>query len=379
MDIKELMQTMRFKLDIRRGLTVTPMPHILMKGDRNANRIIVELTDDGQPIDLTGVEVSGKFIRPPDGAEILLTGEANGSEAIVQLIDQCYQNSGTYEADVALTLSGVRRTILSITGRVHYGGGGALVDVSGVVPSIDDIIAQYAEMKRITEETGRTLESAKEALETAQDATATAQGWANATATAVDVGPDEDPAVEMTTGEDGAKHLTFYLKQGEKGDPGEPGPKGDGKLDSVNGIAPEEGSTNITLTAEDVGAVATGNGTEQTKLLLSPTSVSVGTTSDKMLTLNDVLTNYETFSGKAANAAAAPTSLNSQYVMDMVSTKMTSGELTITMVRVKGANGSRKVNVTLALEFTYSKANGTLNIASLSSVNIGPIYGTKLV
>ena len=379
MDRVSLMQPMRFEIDIRRGLTIKPMPTVLMKGDRNANRIIVEIKDDGVPVDLTGIGVSGKFIRPPDGAELLLEGTAEGNAAIVQLVDQCYVNSGEYEANVILTVSGVRRTIMVITGHVHYGGSGAMVDVSGVVPSLDDIIDQYSEMKRITEETGETLERAKEALSNAQEAAATAQGWASTTASAVDVGPDAEPAVIMETGEDGARHLTFYLKQGKQGERGFQGPKGDGKLDSVNNISPEEGSTNITLTAEDVGAVALGGGTEQTKLLLSPTSVSVGTESTKALTLNDALTNYETFSGKAAQAPTAPTSLNSQYTMDMVSSKMTSSELTITMVRVKGSSGSKKVNVTLALQFTYSKSSGTLNIASLSSVNIGPIYGTKLV
>lgn len=153
MTAEKLMQPMRFRVDIRKGLIQEAQYTALMQGDRNANRVIVEITDNGSPIDITGLTVEGSFIRPPDDARIMLTGIVHGSEAIVQIEEACYAESGCYQLDVELTIRETRRTVLSITGNVLSKGSGALIDVTGVIPKVDDIIAQYAEMQRVTRET----------------------------------------------------------------------------------------------------------------------------------------------------------------------------------------------------------------------------------
>ena len=60
-----------------------------------------------------------------------------------------------------LTMSGITRTILSLTGYVLGKGSGAYVDVSGVIPNINDIVAQYAEMKAVTQRTIAAAERAE--------------------------------------------------------------------------------------------------------------------------------------------------------------------------------------------------------------------------
>ena len=159
----DIMQPMRFTIDLASGLTQTPMRTQLMKGDRSANKIIVKLTDGRETADLTGVSATGSFIRPPDAAEILLPGSVQDDEASVELIDDCYAAEGYCQIDVMLTMSGITRTILSLTGYVLGKGSGAYVDVSGVIPNINDIVAQYAEMKRVTEETQAAANKANDA------------------------------------------------------------------------------------------------------------------------------------------------------------------------------------------------------------------------
>ena len=79
MTAESLRQPIRYEIDIGAGLIQQPLRTQLMKGDKDANVIVVALKDKGTPVTLDGVAVSGSFIRPGDGAEVLLEGEASGS------------------------------------------------------------------------------------------------------------------------------------------------------------------------------------------------------------------------------------------------------------------------------------------------------------
>lgn len=158
LDAVGLQQPLRYTVDLKEGLVQQPMSNQLMKGDKKANRVIVHLTDGGKDAALSGVTVTGSFIRPPDAAEVPLEGEAEENVASVILSDACYTQEGYCEIYVKLTVGGTARTILALTGYVHGKGSGAYVDIDGVIPSIDDIIAQYAEMEQVTQ---RTIEAAE--------------------------------------------------------------------------------------------------------------------------------------------------------------------------------------------------------------------------
>lgn len=143
-------QKIECTIDIDSGLVTAPQRGQLTRGDRNANKIVVTITEKGKPFDLSGVTVSGRFYRPPDAAEVTLEGSADGNVATVIFNDHCYTAEGYYEAEVVLTQGTVTRTIISISGHVHYGGSGRYIDIENVVPSLDEIIALYAEMKEAT-------------------------------------------------------------------------------------------------------------------------------------------------------------------------------------------------------------------------------------
>lgn len=212
-----LRQPMRFVVDLSAGLVQQPLRPQLMKGDKQANTIIVKLTDGGKSVDLTGVEVTGSFISPVESAELPLPGEAVGDEARVTLLDQCYAEDGFFECSVKLKLGKTERTILSITGNVLSKGSGAYIDIGDVIPSIDDIIAQYAEMKRVTEET---------------------QEAANAATTAASKAPYVDPISKnwMIWDASAGKYVDSGVKaQGEPGPQGPPGQNSTGS-GTVTGV-----------------------------------------------------------------------------------------------------------------------------------------------
>lgn len=233
-----LVQDMRYIVDVDTGLVQEPRRTMLAKGDKNANRLVVQLVEDGKPVDATGATASGRFIRPPDSAEVPLEGSVNGSEIIVTFNEYCYLTSGRYEADVILTVGEIKRTILTVTGEIHYSGSGAVVDVEGVIPSVDDIVAQLGAMKEAEESA---LAAAEAANTAAANASATSAKFNGLTVSAERA--DEADATVTEVG--GVKHIAFKLPKGDKGDKGDQGlpgrdGTGTGTVTSVNGVEPDD-------------------------------------------------------------------------------------------------------------------------------------------
>ena len=198
----DIVQNTKIPVDLRTGTAVLPMRAKLMKGDRHANRVIAEITDGSETVDLSGCEVKGSFFRPGDRAEIRLEGETHENEAAVQLTDACYAEEGSYELRIKLEKDGVERTILCISGDVHASGSGAYLDVDNVIPSIDEIIAQYQVMQRVTEE--------------AQEAAQGAQLWADANIDVQELEPDEKAYVVVTDME-GERFIQLGIPRGKDG------------------------------------------------------------------------------------------------------------------------------------------------------------------
>lgn len=284
-DATGLMQPIRCEIDINNGLVQTPMRTQLMRGDAKANRVVVALKNGSENVDLSGVTVTGSFVRPPDEAVIPLNGNASGNEASVTLIDACYAEEGYCEINVMLTVGQTRRTILSLTGYVLKKGSGAVVDVGNVIPSIDDIIAQYAEMQRVTQATqaagisattaasnanekAQAAQSASEAANAGAQAAQTAAGVANAaagkidnmtvSATALDTGQPPTAALSEV---DGHYLLSLGLPRGATGATpqisfviatGEPGT--DAAVTGITGTA-ENPVINLTIPRGDTGSI----------------------------------------------------------------------------------------------------------------------------
>lgn len=163
--MNDITQGMKFTIDVKSGLVEMPQRAVLMKGDKNANRVSMVLYDGEKAVSLEGATVTGTYVLA--GVKIPLTGEASGNEATILLPDECYSASGRYELRMHVTMGGVKRTFLFITGYVESDGEGATLDVEGVIPNLDDIVAQYDEMKRVTAETEEARDQALEAAKSA--------------------------------------------------------------------------------------------------------------------------------------------------------------------------------------------------------------------
>lgn len=302
----DIAQAMRYKIDVKNGLVKQPMVGVLMRGDKNANRIIAQLVDGDKTVSLDGVTVTGKFFRGGDGVEITLEGTASGNEASVLLDKHCYAVDGYFEASIKLTTGGATRTILTITGHVESDGEGGILDIENVIPSVADIVAQYQRMQEVTEQTNAAMQKANEASERANTAAGAANQKADAanaaateagaaagkidnmtvSATALDTGQPPTAALSEV---DGHYLLSLGLPRGATGatpqisvqvTTGAPGsqasvsvtgtaenpvihltiPRGDtGEIGAlkINGKTPDASGA-VTLGAGDVGALAAG-------------------------------------------------------------------------------------------------------------------------
>ena len=230
---KMLALPLEFKVDMRGSLMEQPQRGKLMRGDKNATRVDVMLYDGEEEYGAEGLSVTGKFTRA-DNVDIQLAGETSGNRASVLLDEHCYAVSGRYELRVRLTQGDVTRTILYISGQVENDGEGGILDVENVIPSIDDIVAQYAEMKRVTQETQAARD---EAIRAAQQASfeildrydtyeqMTAAHPTGGAGIAYAVGSENDNVVYIW-GMDSLAWVSIGKIMGPKGVQGEEGPEG---------------------------------------------------------------------------------------------------------------------------------------------------------
>lgn len=262
----DIAQAMRYKIDVKNGLVKQPMTGVLMRGDKNANRIIAELVDGDKIVSLDGVTVTGKFFRGGDGIEIPLEGSASGNEATVLLNEHCYAVDGYFEASIKLKTGGATRTILTVTGHVESDGDGGILDVEHVIPSVDDIVAQYQRMQEVTQQTesagnaaaasaqtaiasagkaNTAATNANNAASAANTAASGASGWANATMTATALASGSTPTATVTTASDGHKVITLGIPRGNTGATPQI------SVQVATGAAGSEASVSVSGTAEN--------------------------------------------------------------------------------------------------------------------------------
>lgn len=137
----DIVRPLSFTIDLDKRLFLMPQRGHLTRGDIGANEIRVKILRGGKPADLSGCGAGGKFYRPPDQAEVTLEATIEGDTVVVPLTDHCYAMDGYYVAEVYLTKGGDKSTVLAISGEIYRAGSGAVVDIEGVIPSLDALLA----------------------------------------------------------------------------------------------------------------------------------------------------------------------------------------------------------------------------------------------
>ena len=240
------MQIVR-RIDINAPL-VTDMPTtLLMQGDSLANELVLELTDGGEPVSLTGQTASCYLMRQ-DGVRVYNPGTITGNVVTVPLAAECYSLPGSYAAFVRLTSGKVKRTIYRMAGQVEREGSGPIIDPSGTIPTYEDLAAKLKEMEEAIaagnaatgqataaagaanakaqeadEAAAAALDAKQDALTAAANANQAAAKIDNMTADATPVAPGGAPTVAVGE-KDGHKHLTLGIPTGATGATGPQGP-----------------------------------------------------------------------------------------------------------------------------------------------------------
>ena len=247
-----------FACDLERGVERTMIRPALLTGDSQAHTFRLTVTRVGVNADIAGASVSAYFVRA-DGVTVPITGSVEGSVAMVTLPEGCYRVPGRFQLVVKLALDGAVSAVFWGDGAVAASDTDAILDEEGVIPSLDEVLAQVAAAEAAAASANSAAASATGAASSAQTAAARADAAAlsieSLGADAETLSPGSAATAAWTT-VDGAKVLLVGVPQGiqgPQGPKGDPGKDGSGSVSSVNGIASVAG--NVTLTAADVGAL----------------------------------------------------------------------------------------------------------------------------
>ena len=247
-----------FACDLERGVERTLIRPALLTGDSQAHTFRLAVKRGGEDAAITGASVAAYFVRA-DGVTVPITGSVEGSVALVTLPESCYRVPGRFQLVVKLALDGAVSAVFWGDGAVAASDTDAILDEEGVIPSLDEVLAQVAAAEAAAASANSAAASATTEASSAQTAAARADAAAlsieSLGADATTLAPGSAATAAWTT-VDGAKVLLVGVPQGiqgPQGPKGEPGKDGSGSVSSVNGVASVGG--NVTLTAADVGAL----------------------------------------------------------------------------------------------------------------------------
>lgn len=286
------MITLHYAANLRAGIFQTRMPMLFASGDQGAHEIRVTVTEDGQPVSLTGRTVSGYFIRA-DRSTVLLSGSAEGNTARVTLSQSCYVQPGGFSLFIKTGVAGETAAVFWGAGTVVRSTTDTIVDPSETIPSLDELLALIGQMETEIEAAqsatsaantaaqsadakATAAQSAASAANTAAGQAATAAGNASTAAGAANTAAQTAntaaqkidgmtvSATGLTAGSsptavisdvDGHKHVAFGIPAGQTG------PQGD------TGATPEITIGTVTTGAPGTDASATMTGTPEAPVL----------------------------------------------------------------------------------------------------------------
>ena len=125
-------------IDLETGtISRTFLNKALGEGDSYGDRFGVIVQRGGQPVDLTGVSVSGFFIRT-NGTTEALSGSRSGSKCWVDLPAACYAVEGNFTLGIKLTHSGTTVTARIVDGTIVNTSLGSIYDPGSLIPDLAD-------------------------------------------------------------------------------------------------------------------------------------------------------------------------------------------------------------------------------------------------
>lgn len=137
-----------FRVDTEQPMVRQRLRDVLVKGDRSAHRIRVELNRGGTP--LTGLgQVHGYAVRP-DGVTVVAEGSAADNCLEVTLPPACYDVPGRVELLLRVEKGDTILTALWLEMLVAGGVTDEAMDPGSIVPSLSDLLSQLGRMETAT-------------------------------------------------------------------------------------------------------------------------------------------------------------------------------------------------------------------------------------
>ena len=348
---------MPYTVHLDHTLRVTPLSTLFANGDSAAHRFELTILRAGVQEDLTGCTVMCKFYRMAESAVVDVDGSIEDGKAIAVLNKACYDYIGRFALTISIKKGEEETTVFYGDGYMHGQNADTAISGEYIIYDINTLLEKIAEIDAATQAANTATENANTAASnanTARDAANTAASTANTAATNANAAKDAANAaagkidamtvsatpVETGTATaalstvDGHYHLALGLPKGDTGatpqisvqvQTGAAGseasvsvsgtaenpvihltiPRGDvgdiGAL-TINGKSPD-GSGAVTLTAEDVGALAEdGTAADSSKLGGKLPEAYVHT--EDVLTLEEIEASTD-LTGKVASAKAA--------------------------------------------------------------------------
>ena len=311
---------MPYTVHLDHTLRVTPMNTLFAKGDSAAHRFELAIMRAGVQDDLNGCTVMCKFYRMADSTVVSVPGSVEDRKAVAVLNKACYDYIGRFAMTIAIKKGEEETTVFYGDGYMH--GQRADTSISGeyIIYDINTLLEKISEIDAATQAANTASSNANTATANANTATGKANTAANSANTAATNANTAKDAANAAAGKinnmtvsatpvetgtataalstvDGHYHIALGLPKGDTGatpqisvqvQTGAAGseaqvsvsgtaekpvihltiPRGDtGRIENltINGKPVESGT--ITLTAADVGALATsGTAADSSKL-----------------------------------------------------------------------------------------------------------------
>ena len=154
-----------YQCDLRQMVQVQNSPGVLFAQDKQGNQIGVEITDNGQPITVSG-DVLGYVIRG-DNYTLPVTGAKSDNRAWIVLPQSAYTVEGPLDIVLKINEGEDITTVLACRVYVKRSSTDAVVDPDHVIPSLEELLAQIGACEAAAQSANAAASSANTAADNA--------------------------------------------------------------------------------------------------------------------------------------------------------------------------------------------------------------------
>ena len=172
---------LKYTYNQNKGVKLTILSMGFLTGDNKGHTFQISVVDNKGPVDLSGAGVTGWFIPNDknlvDDLSVPLVGSVFENVAIVSLPPEAYIETGRFSIVIKLHHNESVSTIFWGAGNVTRSNTDSQVDIGGVIPSLDDLLAQIARLEAAIEEANEATENANSAARHAPYIDASTNNW----------------------------------------------------------------------------------------------------------------------------------------------------------------------------------------------------------